>query len=530
MVPGKTYKPEDYVEILWRRRWVGIIPFVLISVATIVGTQFIPNRYRSSAQVLVVPQQVPKNYVEPTVTTGLAERLQAMTQQILSRTRLERIVQDFSLYPEERKTQIMEDVINLMRRDIDVTIARAARRNDPGYFTVSFEYGDPRIAMQVTERLASLFISENLQDRTVQADQTSQFLQTQLDDARRRLTEHEKKLEEFRRTYAGQLPTQVQTNLQVMQSTQTQLQAITDSINRDRDRQITLDKLMSDMVAISNASQATETARAAKTDAPLTATEQLAQARESLQALLTRLKPEHPDVVRAQRVIKELEQKAAAEELNAPVGVTGQPVRLSAQEQKRLSDMQAERDSLDRHIATSRAEATRLEGMLAAYRQRVEAAPAREAELTGLMRDYDTQQETYKNLLTKSQDSQIAADLERRQIGEQFRVIDPARLPERAISPNRLRMNGMGAFGGLALGLVLIAFLEYRDTSVRTDEDVTLSLALPVLAVIPLMITAGERARSRRRTFAAATASLVLVMSVLALAVWKLDVMTKWVR
>jgi polysaccharide chain length determinant protein (PEP-CTERM system associated) len=382
--------------------------------------------------------------------------------------------------------------------------------------------------MQVTDRLASLFISENLQDRTVQADQTSQFLQTQLEDARRRLADHEKKLEEFRRTYAGQLPTQVQTNLQVMQSTQAELQAVNDSINHDRDRQMTLDKLMSDLTVISSQNQANEAP--VKNDVPLTAAEQLAQARESLQALQTRLKPEHPDIIRAQRVIKELEQKAAAEELTAPVGATVTPARLLPGDQKRLSDMQAERDSLDRHIAMSRAEEKRLQGVLVGYRERVEAAPAREAQLTELMRDYDTLQQTYKELLSKSQESQIAADLERRQIGEQFRVIDPARLPERPVSPNRPRMNAMGAAGGLLLGLALIALLEYRDTSVRTDEDVTLSLALPVLAVIPLMITTNERKRSRRRTVVAAAASLVLMMSVLAFAVWKLDVMAGWVR
>jgi uncharacterized protein involved in exopolysaccharide biosynthesis len=291
---------------------------------------------------------------------------------------------------------------------------------------------------------------------------------------------------------------------------------------------MTLDKLMSDLVAISSQNQANQAPATA--DVPLTAAQQLAQARESLRALMTRLKPEHPDVIRAQRIVKELEQKAAAEELDAPVGATATPVRLSPGEQKRLSDMQAERDSLDRHIAMSRAEETRLQGVLSGYRQRVEAAPAREAQLTELMRDYDTLQQTYKGLLAKSQESDIAADLERRQIGEQFRVIDPARLPERPISPNRQRMNGMGAAAGLLIGVALIALLEYRDTSVRTDEDVTLSLALPVLAVIPLMITTTERKRNRRRTLAAATASLVLMMSVLAFAVWKFDVMAGWIR
>jgi polysaccharide chain length determinant protein (PEP-CTERM system associated) len=527
MVPGKTYRPEDYVEILWRRRWLGIIPFVFIALGTIVGTQFVPNRYTSSAQVLVVPQQVPKNYVEPTVTSGLAERLQSITQQILSRTRLERVILDFNLYPNERKALTMEDVVALMRKDVKLDIGRPARGSDPGFFTVSFISENPRTAMQVADRLASLFISENLQDRTVQADQTNQFLQTQLEDARRRLADHERKLEAFRRTYSGQLPTQVQSNLQVMQSTQIEMQALGESMNRDRDRQLTLDKLIGDLLSINAAAQASQTEPQAS---PLTAAEQLEQARAALKALLVRLKPEHPDVMAAQRTVKELEQKAQEEALNAPIGDGQTPVRLSVGDMQRISDMRAERESLERRIAANRTEEARLQEVLNTYRKRVEAAPTREAELTELMRDYDTLQDSYKTLLTKSQDSKIAADLERRQIGEQFRIIDPARLPERPVSPDRPRLNAMGAMGGLALGLALIALVEYRDTSVRTDDDVRYSLALPVIAVIPAMITDTERATRRRMRLIATAASLLLVMSAVVVVAWKFDTIQAWVR
>ena len=146
------------------------------------------------------------------------------------------------------------------------------------------------------------------------------------------------------------------------------------------------------------------------------------------------------------------------------------------------------------------------------------------------MRDYETLQNTYKTLLAKSQESNMAANLERRQIGEQFRVIEPARLPERPISPNRLRLNSLGALAGLCLGLALIALLAYRDTSVRTDDDVTLSLALPVLAVIPAMITEGDRVRIRRMKLTATAASLVVTVSVLAVAFWKFNVIQGWGR
>jgi len=533
MVPGKTYKPEDFVEILWRRKWLAIVPFVIVSVAAVTYVQLIPNRFRSSAQVLVVPQQVPKNYVVPTVTGGLNERLQSMTQQILSRTRLERIITDLDLYARERRTMIMEDVVELMRRNMSIQVGRATNNeNDPGYFTVSFESESARTAMLVADRLASSFITENLQDRTVQADQTSQFLQTQLEDARRRLTEHEQKLEQFRKTYSGQLPTQVQSNLQVMQSTQMQIQGLNEAMNRDRDRQLTLDKLIADMLAISAANEAAATAsRDSQRAAAPSAAEQLAQARSALQALLLRLKPEHPDVIRAQRTVQELQAKADAEALNGPVGSGAQgPLRLSESDQKRLSDMQAERESLERRIAASQAEGARLQTVLASYRTRVEAAPTRESQQVELMRDYDTLQQSYTTLLAKSQESNMAAALERRQIGEQFRVIDPARLPERPISPDRPRLRMLGALGGLGLGLALVALFEYRDTSVRTDDDVTASLALPVLAVIPLMRTEDEAVRMRRRWRTAAIASFVVIACFVGVMAWSFNVIEQWVR
>lgn len=535
MLPGKKYRPEDFLEIVWRRKWVAIVPFVIITIGTVIGTQFLPNRYRSDARVLIVPQQVPENYVEPTVTANLQARLQAISQEIQSRTRLERIIQELNLYPRQRRTMIMEDVVEMMRTDISVQIARARRRQDPGSFTVSFESDNARMAMQVTERLASLFITENLQDRTVQADQTSQFLETQLEEARRRLADHEQKLAQFRLKHQGELPSQVQSNLGVMQSTQGQLESLANTINRDRDRQLVLEKTMADLVAINTAAaQAAQNSRKAGAQAAAaTATQQLEEARNSLRGLELRLKPEHPDVIRARRAVRELEGKAQAEELTKPVGVgVGADSRpaMSAADQKRLSEMQAESESLERRIAANRAEETRLQALVSQYRAKVEAAPTRESEETELMRDYNTLRAQYEVLLKRSQQSNIAADLERRQIGEQFRLIDAARLPERPISPDRPRLNMMGALGGLALGLALIALLEYRNTSFRTDDDVALSLSLPVLAVIPTMSTRRERQHARHRRLVTYSASLVATIGAIAAIVWMIDDIARWVR
>jgi uncharacterized protein involved in exopolysaccharide biosynthesis len=243
MIPGKTYTSADFLSILWRRKWLILVPFVLSSIGTYVVVKRLPNRYRSQTMILVVPQRVPDSYVRSTVTAPIGDRLRLISEQILSRSRLERVIQDFSLYVEERKTLPMEDVLERMRRDIAVETVKGDA------FTVSYTCGEAPVAKRITERLASMFIEENVRDRVVLADGTSQFLESQLEDARLRLIEHEKKLESYRQRYDGELPSQLAANLQVVHNAETQVLALGESINRDRDRKLLQERLLADVQA-----------------------------------------------------------------------------------------------------------------------------------------------------------------------------------------------------------------------------------------------------------------------------------------
>src|SRR5688500_18847983 len=185
MLPGKKYTPDDYVRMAWRRRWFIAIPVVVVASSTAVVAMFLPNVYRASTNVMIVPQRIPEEFVQSTVTNPLAERLNMINQQILSRTQLERIIQEFNLYERERRQMIMEDVIERMRKDIRISVSTNTRRRErTGSFSVSFDSPSARTAMRVTERLGSLFVQENIEDRQLLADQTSQFLQGQLEEAR----------------------------------------------------------------------------------------------------------------------------------------------------------------------------------------------------------------------------------------------------------------------------------------------------------------------------------------------------------
>ena len=533
MIPGKTYRPEDFLKMAWRRRWIIILPLVGLGVATAIWAQTLPNRYRSEALILVVPPRVSEKVVDQTMNTTLDSRLQAIRQRLMSRSNLERIIMELNLYPEQRKTLLMEQVVELMAKDANVNVVKPrGRRAEPNHFTVSFEAEQPRVAMQVTERLASLFLNANLEDRELHAVSNSEFLRGEADDARKRLAEHEKKLEVFKRTYGGELPTQVQSNVQVMQNTNQELQQLAEKVQRDRDRQLVLEQLIREESSVVIAAPQPTTGKDAPTGA--TAAEQLENARVAYRALRMKFKAGHPDVVAAEAQIAALEKKAEAEALQQPLSGTGQPTRTlsvaEASRQARLTQMRAELQAIERRAGVYQSEEGRLQGLLATYRSRIERAPVREGELAELQRDYETLQATYSGLLKRAQEADVAVNLERMQVGEQFRIADPARIPERPSSPDRLRFSLMGLLAGLALGAAMAGLLEYRDTSLRTESDVLVGLSLPVVAMIPTMVTTIDRRKSgRRRWMLMSAGAVTLVVSVAAIA-WKLRLFQAWIQ
>jgi polysaccharide chain length determinant protein (PEP-CTERM system associated) len=389
--------------------------------------------------------------------------------------------------------------------------------------------------MQVTDRLAQFFIDESLRDRQALAEGTDQFLEAQLEDARNRLIDHEKKLEQFRQRHAGELPSQVESNLQAVGSIQVQMQSVLQQIDRDQERRISLERQLGDLQAQAESAMAAAAVAAPPTtittdgDAPAagsTAT-QLAAARANLENARLRLKPEHPDIQRLERIIRDLNAKAEAEALQVPLSAGAAPVPTSPAEAarvRRITELREELDKIDAGIAAMRKEEERLRTTGAAFQARAQAAPARESELTELMRDYAPLQKLYSDLLAKKEDARISANLERRQIGEQFRLLDPARLPERPFSPDRNLITMYGVLAGFALGVGLLTLLEYRDRSIKTDDEAAMVLSLPVLAVVPRMQSDIERKRTRRQALLVNAGCAAAVAGCLAIVVYTLIV------
>lgn len=520
MLPGKKYTPQDILAILGLRWWIVVIPTVLGLTSGLIVFKHLPKKYRSETLIMVVPQRVPDDYVKSTVSAPIEDRLSSISDQILSRSRLERIITDFDLYNKERAAgAVMEDVVRGMRTDITVKVEGKES------FRVSYISGQPVTAQKVTERLASLFIEENLRDRENLAENTNQFLQSQLEDARARLLAHEKKLEAYNQRYSGELPTQLQGNLQAIQNGQMQLQSLEESTNRSRERRLLLERQLADAQTLPIAAPPPENASgAAEGSVPLTTAQQLENARSRLALFRLRYKPDHPDVKALERTIRELQAKLQAEgdapQQQAPKIVTpAEAARL-----KRIQDLQGEITVIDHQIASNQVESERLKKDIASYQAKVDALPARQSDLVELTRDYATLQQSYAALLQKHEDAKIAANLERRQIGESFRVLDPAALPQRPYnSLMRLGAIAGGLGGGLVLGLGVIALLEFRDSSFKHEQDVVQVLSLPVLALIPVMPSASaDGGGSRRKWWIAGGLGVLLVFVVSAAALFVL--------
>lgn len=499
MFHGRQYRFEEILEALWRRRWLVIIPLWIVIVATITVTASLADRYESEVRIRLIPSRVSEAYVRSAVRSRLDERLPAISAHVLDVQRLQQIATEFDLY---RHTAAgPDDVVSLMRQDVRVQI------QPPDTIRVSYTSPNAQTAMAVAERLGALFVNENRRQSDRAAAQTTDFLDAQLDSARRNLETHDQQLEEYRRQHSGELPSQLESNLEMLRSAQMQRQTIRESIDRDRNEMLMLDRLIADSETTPAASPAARSSEA-RSDDPArsdgSVLQQLQAANGELAALENRLKPAHPDVVRLKRRIADLESQLAAESrqgatISASSQTTSSPL---LRRDPRTAQLSLQREKLDRQVSSKQAEEAGLKAQINSYQRRIDGTPARETELTALTRDYDTLKEVYTKLLARKEEAKISASLQEDEIGEQFVIIEPAKLPTQPSSPNRLQRNIVGGLFGLLLGIGLAAFAEYRDTSARTERDILSGFGLPVLAAIPVMTTTAEIRWNRIRQVA----------------------------
>ncbi len=479
---------DDYIAILKRRGWLIAIPALLAPILAVAITYRLTPTYTSQTLVLIEPQTVPDTYVKPVIAEDLDSRLSSMKEQILSRSRLMPIIEHYNLGGagmnlDEKLAQTRK---NIGIKPIHSEIAGAGGL--PGFF-ISFIASDPHTAQLVCREITSLFVSENLEAREQSAEGTTQFLKGQLDQAKADLDSQDQKLAEFQQQYMGTLPDQQQSNMEMLNTLNTQLDATTQALARlEQDR--TLEEAL-----LSQATQQQTQKTLGDTATPQTNEAEL----ESLEAreaeLRTKYTADYPDVVAVQRQIADLrKQIAAAPPVTAPATVALPNHFVSPGMMRMRLQISAISDAIQQKKKQQSAIMTQIR----VYQSRIQATPLIEAKMKDLTLNHQTALDFYNSLLAKMNQSQMATDLERRQEGEQFRVMDDANLPEAPTFPQR----GMFAIGGfvlgLGLGLLLIAFLEYKDKSLRSERDVWAFTKLPTLASIALVQeTKGAGGRKR---------------------------------
>ena len=501
--------------MLLHRKWLVLITFLLVSAGTAVVTHFLPDVYTSVTVILVDPQQVPERFVNSTVSGDIRNRLGALSQQILSATRLQTIIDRFNLCSKEKSRLVHEEVINLMRKDITVdVVSDFGGRQDLQAFKITYSGEEPRLVAQVTNELASLFIEENLKARERMATGTADFMGNQLEETRKKLEAQEALLRDFKLKHVGEMPEQQNTNLQMLSQLQTRLQAANDALNRAEQQKSYYQAMLASQNPPAEAQTTRHTAeRTAPPPAPS------GPSREDLQlaALLSRYGEKHPEVqllkreMEEQRLLREAaerEQKVEPAAVASPEDSDPRPAPANSGN----STIQAQLNTIEGEISQNKDTQKRLTELITAYQSRIETTPVREQEIADLVRDYAISKDYYSKLLEKKLSAETATQLEIRQKGERFTILDPAQVPEKPSRPNRILLNVAGSLGGLALGLVLALATEFLGITITSPEQIVTATGGLVLGVIPILRTRADQRRRRWTVASAATGAVMLVL------------------
>jgi polysaccharide chain length determinant protein (PEP-CTERM system associated) len=474
--------PDQIIEIVLRRRWYIILPFIVSMIAGIFYTTTLTKIYEARTLILIQAQRVPENYVQAIVDSDTSSRINTLSQQIMSRTNLEKIIKDFRLFDDPNYENVfMEEKIEILRKKISIDITQDRRGADA--FSITFQGTEPEKVMKVANGLAAYFIDENLKARESQAFGTSDFLEDELNGMRLKLEEVEETLKQYRTRYMGELPEQLETNLRILDRLQEQL--------NDRQQALREEKARLSLIEnqIQNSQEQGVTRIAGAGVAPALPSD-LDQLKQQLADLKTRYTAKHPDVLNLEKKIMELEsnQTKAAEvqEQDVPIEQVERVNPLIAEYMQQRVEAQRDIQILEEEIAETTAQSK-------FYQGRVENTPKREQELLGLRRDYQNILTSYNSLLSRKLESDISVNMEKKQKGEQFRIVDHAQLPEKPINADMKKLFVLFIGAGLGIGGGIIFLLEYLDTSFRKPEDLESLLELPVLCTVPRLIHAREK-------------------------------------
>ncbi len=467
---NQTITPGQIIEIILKWHWLIIIPFCISVIVGITLVVTLPRIYEAKTVILVQPQKVPSNIVQDIVASDINARITTLSQRILSRTNLEEIIKKFQLFKNnENKKIFLEQKVAFIAKRISVRVTKGQKKNADS-FSISYKGTEPEKVMKIANYLATSFIDENLKIRETQVLGTNTFLEDELGTMRKKLIDHEQSLKNYREKYMGGLPEQLNSNLKILENLNDQLVNVISGSHNAKERLANLEQF--------NSSQITQFAGETAGSRDMMS---LAEMKKQLSAYRKRYTEWHPDVIRLKQLItateKELNQnKDDQRPGESETNISASKVNIGFLKQKNIIKSEI------KHLGTEKKE---LEKQINVYKKRVEDTPKREQELMSLQRDYNNINVAYDSLLGRQLEAQIAVNMEKKQKGEQFRVLDYARIPQRPISPDMRKLFIFVIAVGFGVGGGVIFLIEFFDTSFREPEALETFLNLPVIATIP---------------------------------------------
>ncbi|HEX4425994.1 MAG TPA: Wzz/FepE/Etk N-terminal domain-containing protein [Terriglobales bacterium] len=496
MIENRELTVDDYLAILRRRFKVILIPMVLAPIVAFLASYAFPAKYTSTALVQVEEQQVPGEYVKPAVSEDLSGRVASLQYQVLSRSQLQLMVNRLGLAP---KGGNVDGLIDQIQQAVSIQLVQTGAPGKPKKpgdtseapgFNVNVTWDNPKIAQQICTEITSMITLENLRSRGAVTQGTTEFLAQQLETAKGDLNDQDRRLADFKRLHMGQLPGDTDNNMKLLAGMNSQLDANTQTLNRaEQDKSYTESMLAQQLAAWRSTQNSTN---------PQTLQQQLAALQTQLLALQARYTDDYPDVIKTksdiaqtQRRLNELDKAASSS--------TDTTAKSGVAEPAEIQQLRTQIHQYSDAIAQATRDQKRLQENIQTYQGRVNLSPAVEEQYKQLTRDYDTAQKGYDDLLAKENQAKMQGDMERRQQGEQMNVLNPAGFPDSPSFPVRWEFAAGGLGGGLALGLIVVLWLEMRDKSIRSEQDVIAALDLPMLVSVPWIGTdAGDRASDGR--------------------------------
>jgi len=556
-MPRQDFETEykgihDYIRFFKRRKKAFLIPFILIFISIFVLAVSLPPLYRSTATILIEEQEIPPELIRSTVTGYVEERLQAITQQIMSRPRLLEVINRFNLYANVRDKLTIDEIVEKMRNSvkletISIEIPNPRARSATIAFTLSYEGKDPNTVQQVTNYLASLYLEQNLKNRETKARETTKFLEAQIKILKEQIEELDKRIASFKEEHLTELPELMELNLQTLRQMNSEIARLEDQIATLQERKIYLEGQLANINPYLPI--ITETG-----ERILTPEKRLALLKNEYISAIATLSPKHPDVLRLKKEIESLEKEVKLrEELQNDLKRLKNLESRLASLKGQLSDKHPDIKNLKREIAqlkkkidqfSQQLESTvtkepdnpsyinistqiastemeiqnlkkqrqELQKKIEDYQKRLERTPEVERKYQDLLRDKANAETKYRELMDKLMEAKVAEELEESQKGERFTIIDPPQYPTKPFKPNRLAIILIGFILSTGAGIAVASIIEYSDRSIKSARDIASITTIPVIGVLPIIETEEDIARKKKKKLATYIGGILLVI------------------